>query len=132
MEYVIAPHREWLDQTVSQAAAGPAPPNGVTAAYDEAHALTQQLHRMAFSDGLPTADSQGLERLLFRLVKVNEALVGMLAEVIDRRVASSAPAHPIQAVSLDEVYQASYCDACGNELTPDGDCIAPSCPTFWE
>lgn len=125
MNDVVEPHRSWMSEQANPPT--PCPPNALPTAYNEAHALTQQLHKMASLNRLPLLNSQGLERLLFRLVRVNEAMVVIFNEILERGLVATASPRPVRKHRADEAYQPSYCDDCGWELTPTGDCVNPLC-----
>ena len=82
-------------------------------------------------------DDQGVELLLFRLVKAVEQLPDLIGGQRREALRQSATNDPgpgrravpimvlgkeVSPVPVDEMFQPDYCDDCGAELHPSGDC----------
>lgn len=109
----------------------PSPPGAMGRVGGTASQLAQQFYKTGSENGwaTPPMHSQAMERLIHRVTLFLEALLDMFEETRLKEMAGSgwskADLVAIQSspVTVDELYQPSYCDDCGSELDPDGDCL---------
>jgi len=113
------------------------PPAGIGGAYDGALRLADHLHKIARLGQVPLPGTVGMEMLLYRWVVASEAISILLKTVmqdgqqIDGCCADCKAGGGLgdeepdsqEEEAHDGIFQTSYCEICGAELPPYGDCV---------
>lgn len=100
------------------------PPRAMGGAWHGADKLANQIYRNGGHDPrlLPANE---IEQLLYRLVRAVEEMQVLFADALQRpEVEALAVSYPLP---MDDGYQPSYCDDCGEQLTPGGRCVNQGC-----